>query len=81
MPGVRLADGAAALPAVRLWYPAVSLPRTATSSADHGTLYTLAVSATGSARVAPHRRSGRRLWCICVGSLRVDLLDSYTILK
>ena len=36
--------------AVRLWCPAFSLPRTAASPADHGTLCTLAVSAAGSAR-------------------------------
>ena len=56
-PCVRLADGAAASLADRLWCPAVSLLRAAASPADHGTLCALAISATGSARARGHCHS------------------------
>ena len=33
--------------------------------------------ATGSSRLAPHRRPGDRLWCKCLGSVWPDLLDNH----
>ena len=37
--------------------------------------------ATGSSRLAPHRRPGYCLWRFCIGSLRLDLLDNNIVLN